>query len=136
MGEEQRDLEQGVIQKFNRQTELEKTTQASLGQVPELRRGERSAFLGQFRERVVKVLSRDQVRDKVISPVFLRAMDDHRAKIVFLRGDLIEEGAKYMRQAAERKLRFKVVDSPEFSGPVGLVLASDDAVNEDDIYIG
>lgn len=117
-------------------TELEKALLAGIHGPPELKRREKQRLLGQFRERVLKVLTFDQVAEPGTYPEINAAIQNPAAKklIVSSRAD-ISSAAEYIRLARTRGLTFTTVDQPDFHGNVALVVAADQAVDQSEIFI-
>lgn len=96
---------------------------------PELKREEKKRFLGEFKERVIRYLTYDQVMEPEIYPEILEAIRDPEAKelIIDRRVDL-EAAHDYIKLASENDLSFRKIDSPELKGDIALVVVSDHAV--------
>lgn len=102
----------------------------------ESRPWERARFLGQLRERVLKALTFAQVEEEGVYPEILEAIRDPRArKLIISRDADLYAAREYIRLARENDLSFTTVDSPWFTGNIGLVVASDRAVDEPEIMV-
>lgn len=96
---------------------------------PELKRGERNQFLGEFAERVLAAISQDDVQEEQVNRTVAKAMKDPRATAVVVDAEIpYTAAAKYHRLATEHKLEFTMRGDPDYTGPVGLVVISDQAV--------
>lgn len=115
---------------------LEQTLLIGIHGVPELKREERQRLLGQFRERVIKVLTFKQIAEPGIYAEIKDAVAHPQARrlIISRKADL-SGAAKYIRLARRQNMAFTTVDLPEFKGPVGLVVAADEAVDAANIEV-
>lgn len=103
---------------------------------PQLKREERQHLLGQFRERVLKVLTFEQIVEPGTYPEIIAAMTHPKARrLLISRRVDSTAAAKYIRLARKHGLSFATVDLPEFKGPVGLVVAAAEAVDIEDISV-
>lgn len=115
---------------------LEKALLAGIHGPPELKRQEKRHLLGQFRERVLKALTFDQVAEPGTYPEINAAIEHPKARklIVSRRADLAA-AAEYIRMARARGLAFTTVHEPDFQGDIGLVVAADEAVDQQEILV-
>lgn len=127
------------IQGYSREMKesaLERSTWFALHGPPELRKGEKRRYLGNFRERVLKALTFDQILEKGTYPEVEEALKDKRArKLVISRKVDLNAARDYINLARKKGLTFVTVDSPEFIGDIGLVVVADDAVDVEDIMV-
>ena len=115
---------------------LEKALLAGIYGPPELKKEERRYFLGQFRERVIKVLTFEQVAEPGTYPEIREAMAHPLARrLIISRRANLSAAKDYVHLARKRQLEFTTVDSPDFKGPVGLVVAAVKAADEEVISI-
>ncbi len=129
-------VEREALQKWSGKSKLEKTLQAGARGPFQLRRKERQHHLGEFRERLIRALTVEQVEGNGTYPEILEAMSHPRAsKLVVSRAVELTAASEYIREAREKGLSFTTVDSPSFKGELGLVVAADDAVNEAEIAV-
>lgn len=103
---------------------------------PLLKWEERQYLLGQFRERVIKVLTFQQIIEPGTYPEIEKAIAHPKARrlLVSRRADL-DSATEYIRLARKHGLSFVTVDMPEYKGPVGLVVAAADAVDVEEISV-
>ncbi|HOB35332.1 MAG: YueI family protein [Firmicutes bacterium] len=122
--------------KFTEKSLLEQKVLTGLHGAPQLKREERQRYLGQFRERVIKVLTVEQINEPGIYEEIRAAMAHPKARklLISSRADLAE-AAEYIRLARQHNLSFTVVNLPEYKGPIGLVVAADEAVDVEDIAV-
>lgn len=115
----------------DQKSELEQHVELGAFGAPELKRSEKNRYLGEFRERVIKALTVEQVEEPGVYPEIMDALKDSRAKKLILRRDVEMNRAKdYIELARHQGVAFKRVDSPKLKGEIGLVIVSDDAVDE------
>jgi uncharacterized protein YueI len=121
---------------FSEKSSLEKTLIAEIYGPPELRRREKQVLLGQFRERVIKALTFEQIVEPGTYPEIQQAMNHPQAKklIISRKADLAA-AADYIKLARQRSLSFSTIDQPDFHGNVGLIVAAQDAVDVADIFV-
>lgn len=122
--------------KIGQMDELTQTIQFGIHGPPELKKGERNQYLGNFKERVLKALTFDQIEEKGTYREIEDAIRDKRASTLILsrKADL-KSAREYIDLARTYGLGFKTVDSPDFVGEVGLVVVSDSAVVVTDILV-
>lgn len=115
---------------WSRQTETERALIVGMFGPPELKRGERKRFLGEFAERVLAAISKDDVAADEVDRSIAKAMKDPRATAVVVHADVeYTDAAKYHRLATEQGLPFTMRGDPSYTGKVGLVVISDRAVH-------
>lgn len=117
-------------------SKLEQKVSAGVQGGYEIKKGEKRRFLGEFRERVIKVLTFAQINESGVYPEILEAIKDPEAeKLIVSRRANLNAAKEYIELARENKLSFKKIDSPAFKGDIGLVVVSEQAVNESDIKV-
>jgi len=131
----QKDIEREATINQNK-SELEQVVSAGVHGEPELRKGEKRRYLGEFKERVIKSLTFEQIAEPGVYPEILEAIKNSEAKkLIIHRKANLEAAKKYIELARENELSFKKLDSPELKGDIGLVVVSDHAVNSDQIKV-
>lgn len=126
----------GWLSRQREKTELEQIVEAGVYGVPEIGLEEKRRFLGEFRERVIKVLRRDQLTDDGRpNREFADAMKHPAARRLVVRSDAVRQAGSYLRLAREHQLGFKTVSQPDLQGDVVMLIAADKAVNEQDIWV-
>jgi uncharacterized protein YueI len=129
------EIEQEAITSQNK-SKLEERVSAGIHGEPELKKGEKRRYLGEFRERVIKVLTFDQIAEAGVYPEILKAIKNIEAKkLIISRKANLDSAKEYIKLARENGLSFKKVGSPEFKGEIALVVVSDHAVNIEDIKV-
>lgn len=118
------------------QSELEQRLMVGLHGAPELKRSEKVQHLGEFRERILRILTKGQVDDKQIYPEIEEALKDPRSSRLLLNGDLAYEyRAKYIKIARKYDKPFTVINDPTLKGNVGLAVIADYAVDVEKIEV-
>ncbi|MCC5909646.1 MAG: YueI family protein [Clostridiaceae bacterium] len=113
--------------------ELEKTIEYALRGTPELKPEEKRKWLGEFRERVLLGLTKEQVRKTEAYHVVKTALQDPMAEMLILNGNIpMEINSKYMRLAKEMNREYKSI-ATDFSEAMGLIVASRQAVDREDV---
>ncbi|MDD4657877.1 MAG: YueI family protein [Eubacteriales bacterium] len=121
---------------FSNKSSLEQALLAGIYGPPELKKEERQYFLGQFRERVIKVLTFEQIAEPGTYPEIQEAMAHPLARrLIISRRAILAASNEYLHLARKHNLAFTTVDNPEYKGPVGLVVAAEQAVDAKEITI-
>jgi len=121
---------------FAAKSQLEQILEVGLHGAPELKKEEKEYYLGEFRERVIKFLTKEQVRESLVYDEIEQAIQDPRADKVVVHGELPEQAtAKYQKLALQYHKLFTVRQDPLFKGNVGLVVAGKDAVDVEQIEV-
>ncbi|NLJ83486.1 MAG: YueI family protein [Halanaerobiaceae bacterium] len=112
-----------------KRSELEERLLQGIHGKKELKREERNYYLGEFEERVIRYLTREQVLERGIYPEILAALEHPAARrLIVDRAIELNAANKYIKLAGAKGLQFRRVHSPDFKGDVGLVVVSDRAV--------
>ncbi len=103
---------------------------------PELKREEKRIYLGEFRERIIKILSKKQVSQKFIYPEIIEALNHKQSSKMLIDGELRDQLTdKYIALAKQIRKPYTVIHDPRLKGETGLVVVSDKAVDIDDIEV-
>lgn len=130
------DLEKDIIHNYSNKSELERTLTAGMCGPPEIKKEEKLHYLGVFKERVLKFLTKKQVKDTMLYSEIIMALRDKRAKVLLISGDIsINARQKYQQQARELGIKYTVIFDPLLKGDIGLIVACDDAVDVEDISV-
>ncbi len=114
----------------DKKSDLEKKVEQGLYGPPEIKKEEKNRYLGEFKERVIKYLTYDQVMEKGTYPQIMKAINNKKAKkLIIDRNVDMDYAQDYINLARKNNLDFKRVDSPEFKGEIALVVVSDRAVD-------
>lgn len=126
------ELVKGLVEKSN----LEKTISAAFQGGLELKKEERNLYLGQLRERVLQALTLEQVEEKLVYPEIRQFLADEKANKLIIDGKAsIPAKERYHSEAKKYAVSFLSLSSPDFQGPIGLVIVSDEAVDRPKINV-
>lgn len=115
---------------------LEQTLQAGIHGVPELHKEEKDYFLGEFRERVMKVLTKKQMMETDIFPEIREALEDPRSAKIIIDGSVPDRhNDKYEKLASSLGKISTTRRDPDFKGDLGMAVVSDKAVDFSDEQI-
>lgn len=104
--------------------------------LPELKEDEKNNYLGEFRERIIRRLTKEQITQKYIYPEIKEALTHKKSSKMLIDGTLSSHLTnKYIELARQLKKPYTMVYNPELTGETGLVVVSDEAVDIEDIDI-
>ena len=134
--EEEKNNEAITEAQWSQKTPLERTLSAGVHGTPELKKEEKRKYLGQFRERIIKALTLEQIHEEGVYPEIVESIKDHRASVLIVskRADLTSAW-EYILTAQDNNLDFTTVSSPSYKGEIGLVVVSHKAVDEPEIMV-
>ncbi|WP_129596082.1 DUF1694 domain-containing protein [Anaerophilus nitritogenes] len=116
--------------------DLEKYVQYGVTGTPQIKADEKRIWLGEFRERVVFALTYDQIYKEEAIKVVKEKCKDERVKKIIIENNIRSEIAeKFMDISKEFQKDYKTIDMGDKKGDIALVLASDDAVEENNIIL-
>ena len=116
--------------------QLDDYIQQGIHGVREIKPDERRKFLGMLRERVVVVLTKQQVRENGIYKEVEEQMRKYKNATLFLNGTMnYKYLSNYIKLANQLGIKFLISTNKEHNTDLGLVLAHSDAINKEDIYI-
>lgn len=110
------------------------TVASGMGSI-ELKKGEKRRLLGQFRERVIKVLTKEQLTENWYYVDIFEAIKDQRSSKVIVKSSYRRSAQKYTAYAVKYNKQVVISDNPEYIGDIVLVVAADDAVEIDNIKV-
>lgn len=117
-------------------SELEKALSAGLHGPPELKRAEKNRYLGEYKEKVVKMLTKKQVMEPGLYPEIAEALRDEKVSGLIINGDIsLPVTEKYRHLAEQAGKRVTMASDPDFLGETGLIVVSDEAADRRDIAI-
>ena len=97
---------------------------------------ERRQFLGTLRERVEIALTQAQVMEQETFKEVEQAMKNHSKLHLYLNGQIDYRFlSKYIKLANQNDIQFTIENNKEHKTDIGLVLAHEDAVNKENIYV-
>ncbi|HZK83099.1 MAG TPA: YueI family protein [Desulfosporosinus sp.] len=130
------DIQRDQIGSLSKKSRLEQALTIGVDRVPEIKREEKMLFLGEFRERVIRKLSKKQVANPSIFPEIKEALKDKRTLRMLINGDLSYKFTeKYIKLAKEVGKPFTTIHNSELKGDTGLVVISDQAIDIQNIDI-
>lgn len=130
------DAHKEAINEWTKHDELFKELSVGLHGVPEIRHAEKMHYLGEFRERIIRLLTKAQVAEPAVYPEIVESLKDRRAAGVIVSGDINDHAVeKYRRLAGKMGKAFTVIHDPALQGNAGLVVVSNDAVDIVDIEV-
>ncbi len=117
-------------------SELEKALVTGFYGAPQLKPEERNQYLGTFRERIIKLLTKKQVVEPVIYSEILEALKDKRAVKLIINGEINSCFTdKYEKLAEGLQKPYTILHDPDLKGETGLIVVSDDAVDIENIHV-
>ncbi|UII56355.1 YueI family protein [Cytobacillus spongiae] len=97
---------------------------------------ERRKFLGTLRERIVIALTQGQLRENKIYPEVVDAFKANTQAHLFLNGHMnYEYLSRYIKEANKFEIEYTIVTNQEHNSEIGLVLAFDYAIDQEEIYV-
>ena len=97
---------------------------------------ERRKFLGSLRERIVIALTQSQVREKGIYKEVQDSLKKHPDAKLLLNGNMSYTFlSKYIKLADTHHVPFSMVTNKDVETDIGLVLAYDHAIDQEEIYV-
>lgn len=90
---------------------------------------EKNLFLGEYKERIIKALTFEEIKEKGIYYEIEEALESKDvAKMVISRHTDFEDIKKYIEIAKKKKIPYKMIDNLAYSGKVALVVVAKDAI--------
>lgn len=131
-----RDNQRDEIGTLSKKSRLEQALSMGFNRVPELKKEEKMLFLGEFRERVIRKLSKKQVANPSVFPEIKEALKDKRTLKMLIDGDLsFKFTDKYIKLAKEVGKPVTTIHDSQLKGDTGLVVISDQAIDIENIDI-
>ncbi|MBD8068482.1 YueI family protein [Bacillus sp. PS06] len=104
--------------------------------VKEIKSDERQMFLSTIRERVILALTDGQVMKSTVYEPIKKLIKQYPDCQMLLDGDISYSYlSKYVKLANTLNVPFTIVDDVQNKTNIGLVLASKNAINREDIYV-
>lgn len=122
-------------QAFLKKTALEQTTAVAMGGAPQLRRWERSQFLGQFPEQVLYAVRAQVLALKPMPPEIIAALADQRCYRIFLKAAEVQSAGPVLAAAGKRGIPLTIVHSPEYKNDTALVITTQETHDQENIFI-
>lgn len=90
----------------------------------------KNQFLGEYEERVIVALTKEEVEEKLVYPEVEKALAKEIAtKMILSRKVDMKNLKKYINLAEKYSVKCKVVDGLSYISDISLVVASNDAIN-------
>jgi uncharacterized protein YueI len=119
-----------------KKSNVEEVLQQGIHGPLETKPDERRKFLGTLRERIILALKKSQVAEATIYPQVENEMKKNPQVNLLLNGNMdYAVLSKYVKLAAKHNIEHKIVTNKEHDTEVGLLLAMDEAIDKEDIYI-
>jgi uncharacterized protein YueI len=132
----EQDNQSQYMKQWSNKSDLEQSLLVGLNGAPELKIDEKRQYLGEYRERVLKLLTKHQVEEPGFYPEIKQSLQDSRADKLIISGDVSDSAEnKYRKLAEQVGKRHSVIHDPEFKGNAGLIVVSNNAVDEENISI-
>ena len=94
---------------------------------------EKNLFLGEYKERIIKALTFDEIREKGIYYEIEKASENKEvAKMVISRHANFDDIKKYIEIAKRKKIPYKMIDNLLCEGQIALVVVAKDAITHED----
>jgi len=94
---------------------------------------EKNLFLGEYKERIIKALTFDEIREKGIYYEIEKALENKEvAKMVISRHANFDDIKKYIEIAKRKKIPYKMIDNLLYEGQIALVVVAKDAITHED----
>ncbi|SMC80264.1 YueI family protein [Sporomusa malonica] len=119
-----------IAQVWNHKDQLEQIITAGLHGVPEIKRDEKRAYLGVFREQVITYLTQGQVKETAIYPEIKQALGHEKFHKMIINGSIDHHStSKYQLLAKKLQKSYTIIVDSDPDEAAGLVVASDEAVD-------
>ena len=90
---------------------------------------EKNVFLGEYKERVIAALTKEEVEEKGVYREIIQALKTKEAKNLKIARDIEFSKIKdYVAEAEKIGINYQLVDGLSYSGNIGLVVSADDAL--------
>ena len=94
---------------------------------------EKNLFLGEYKERVIKALTVEEIKEKGIYYVIEKALEDKDVdKMVISRHADFNDIKKYIEIAKQKRVPYKMIDNLAYVGQIALVVVAKDAIVHED----
>lgn len=125
-----------ALHPFASKDKLEQSLALGMHGVPEWKHEEKILYLGEFRERIIRRLTKKQIAQTFLYPEIKEALSHKQSSRMLLNGDLSPDFInKYIHLAKQIEKPYTVIHDPELKGETGLVVVSDEAVDVENIDV-
>lgn len=124
------------VKHWNKMSDMEKIIASGYSGTPELKHDEKMNFLGHFRERVLKAITIEQVKEKGIYQEIETSLQDPRADEMVINGIVgVDAILKYEKVAHSYQKKVTTIHDSQLKGDIGLVVVGKDALDIKDIMV-
>lgn len=93
---------------------------------------EKNEYLGEYKERVIAALKKDQLlEDGIYDEILLKLKDENSYMLKMARDIPLKKLKPYIKEAENLNVRYELVDGIKYSGDIGLVLVSKNALDQE-----
>jgi len=125
-----KDIQSEVISNWAKKNKIEQVLMAGIHGITEFKHDEKVHYLGEFKEKVLRMLSQQQVTEAALYPEIIGALQDKRSTKMIINGSIgISSFEKYKKLAGKMNKPCTVRNDPEFNASTGLLVISDEAVD-------
>jgi len=125
-----KDIQSEVISTWAQKDNLEQALMVGIHGITEFKHDEKIYYLGEFKENVLRLLSKQQVAEAAIYPEIIEALQDKRTTKMIIDGSIgISFIEKYKKLARKLNKPYTVRNDSEFKGSAGLLVISDEALD-------
>ncbi|WP_088187945.1 YueI family protein [Desulfosporosinus sp. FKA] len=130
------DIQADTLHAWGTKDKIEQRLLVGMHGTPELKHSEKIQYLGEFRERIIKCLTKKQAAQTFIYSEIEDALKHPQAEKMLIDGELSPQFTdKYIQLARQIGKPYTLIHDPELKGETGVVVVSKDAVDVDDIEI-
>jgi uncharacterized protein YueI len=117
-------------------TELEKAITVGIYGTPELKPDEKVLYLGEFKERVLVALTKQQVAESALYIEVIEALQDERAARMIVHGDITSGADKYYQMARKFGKPYLIRHDQKYKkSTMGLLVVGNEAVDVETIAV-
>ncbi|CQR73797.1 hypothetical protein SOV_33000 [Sporomusa ovata DSM 2662] len=121
---------------WGQNSDLENALLVGMHGIPELKKDEKAYYLGQFKERIIKLLTKKQVAEPIIYPEIIQALKDKYTDKMLIDGTIAPQFyEKYTKLASDMKVPYTILHGSEYKDGAGLIIASKQAVDYTNIQV-
>ncbi len=125
----EKDIQNTAIGSWGKNSELEKSVAVGVHGTPELKPDEKALYLGEFKERVLLALTKEQLKERAIYVEVIQALQDDRAVRMIFNGDVDSGYAdKYYQLARKYGKPYVIRHDQKYKSQIGLMVVGSDAV--------
>lgn len=130
------DIQTDALHAWSMKDKLDQRLAVGMHGIPELKHDEKILYLGEFRERIIRRLTKKQVAQTLIYPEIVNALNHKQSYKMLIDGNLSPQFTdKYVHLAHQMNKLYTVLHDPELKGETGLVVVSIEAVDIEDIDV-